>query len=173
MNTIIRSICCAIFLAMSNGVSASEIEPVTKFIIKKLDDGRICGMIQVKKKNPGFFPVLILQHQVVRKSSDGIERVGPKTEDVFPLSSGDGLVWHCFTPLRDDQYQVSQWFILFAGKMHTIMFDDGAGGGSNELIWDATGSTVPLDVIRKEDTKREVPPMKDQKPNHANRKMLS
>lgn len=171
MSTIIRIICVAFFIIGSGTVIAADVELANKFIVQPLDDGRFCGVVEIKiMKNPKkFSPIMILRHQVVQKGPGGrIERSGSMMEESVILSMKDRLVSYCFEHLRDDQYQVSQWFILFAGKIYPIMFDDGAGGASSELIWDSSGQKVPEELIREEDTRRlkeAVPPMQELKPN--------
>lgn len=169
MNTIIRILFAAFFIISGTAIAA-DVELANKFIVRALDDGRLCGVVEIKiMKNPKkFSPVMILQHQVARKGPGGrIERVGSMTEEVITLPvippKESGFVWRCFDALQDDQYQVSQWFILFAGKMYPIMFDDGAGGASSELILDASGQKVPEELIREEDMRREME--HEQKPN--------
>ncbi|MBP7811675.1 MAG: hypothetical protein KA054_02425 [Candidatus Moranbacteria bacterium] len=173
MNTIIRIVCMAFFIIGSGTAAiAADVELANKFIVQSLDDGKFCGVVEVKiMRNPKkFSPVMILRHQVAKKGPEGrIERSGSMTEEVITLpiilSKESGFVWRCFDTLQNDQYQVSQWFILFAGKMYPIMFDDSAGGESNELIWDSSGQKVPEELIREEDMRREMEHEQKSKPN--------
>lgn len=176
MNAIIRGICLVVFFTISTIAFAGEAVFAVKFSIQESNDGRICGAMQIdiKKKNPGFFPVMILQHQVVEKLPGGnIRRVGVKIEENTPVPLQKGVFRYCFDHLERNQYQVSSWYVLYAGKIYTIMFDDGAGGASNELLWDAKGEKVPEDIIREEDIQRETAPSPEPSRQQSNRKMLS
>lgn len=165
----IKRILCATFFIISSGVAmADEGALSVGFSVHQATDGRTCGIpkFEVRKKQEGFYPILILQYQVVEKLPSGaIKRIGEKTEERIPLKLQKGSIKYCFDHLEENQYQVSSWYILYAGKIHTIMFDDGVGGASNELIWDASGEKVPEEIIREEDRQRESTPVKEPKPN--------
>lgn len=157
-----RTACLMFFLVFGIGTaSAGEELSLVKFVLQILENGRICAtpQLEIKKWSKGFPPVIVLRHQVVKATlqDDGviIEAVGGIGESVLPIPSKDFTIKYCFNTLKAGHYQLTSWHLLYAGKPYELLFDNGNGGVSNEILWDAAGRRVTYGILRKE-----LPPLK-------------
>ncbi len=144
MNAIIRVFCqAAFFMFIMSAASADDEKGFsTQFLIERLEDGKICAepRIVMQQKIPGFLPVIILRHQVVSMQNGRVEATEDMNEVILRLKEKQTSARHCFKPLRIGEYQLSRWFVLYAGKMYTLQFK--GSRGSNEVLWNHSAEDI-------------------------------